>query len=599
MALLKSLISFTLLLAIGSNAFPSKQFAGGSTFGQLNRRANSTNSTNSSCTNTATSRSCWSDGYDLSTDYYSSWPSTGVVREYWLEVQNGTAAPDGYERTVLTFNGSYPGPTLYADWGDLVRVHVTNALANNGTSIHWHGIRQYGSNEQDGVNGVTQCPIAPGDSLTYEWNATQYGTSWYHSHFSLQYAEGVAGAIIVNGPASADYDVDLGSIMLTDWYHNTAFSLWDQAHTNPNPEAQNGLINGTNTYDCAGSTDSNCASNGTRFETTLTKGQKYRMRFINTAVDTMFKLGIDNHTFTVISADFVPIVPYDTTYLTIGIGQRYDVIVEANQTVDNYWFHAYIQTSCSSTNENTMNVKGIIRYDGASTTADPTTTDPMTGYVDSCADETLSSLVPYVSKDVTSTSFDTSFDELDVDITLSNGIFNWRLNGTSLVIDWGTPTLLELMDGNSYPTAYNTVELPDGNTWVFFVIETALGVTHPIHLHGHDFYILSQGTGTFNSSTSDINFTNPMRRDVAMLPASGYLVIAFLTDNPGIWLMHCHIAWHVSEGLAIQFVERANDILDTITIGSSWNDTCTAWDSYDNGSEVYAQDDSGLRKFKF
>ncbi|KAL7271307.1 hypothetical protein RUND412_005947 [Rhizina undulata] len=593
MAFFKSLFSATLLLAVGSNAFPSFPFGHSSVGNSLERRANS------SCENTATSRSCWGDGYDLSTDYYSDWPYTGVVREYWLDVQNGTAAADGYEKTVLTFNGSYPGPTLYADWGDTLRIHVTNSLQNNGTSIHWHGVRQYLTNEEDGVNGVTECPLAPGESLTYEWNATQYGTSWYHSHFSLQYAEGVAGPIVIRGPASADYDVDVGPIMVTEWYHHTAFSLWDEAHTNPNPSAQNGLINGTNTYDCTSSTDSNCVGGGTRWETTFTKGLKYRMRFINTAVDTMFKLSIDNHTFTVISADFVPIVPYNTTYLSIGIGQRYDVIVEANEDVDNYWFHAYVQTSCSSTNENTNNIKGIIRYDGSSSTADPTSTDAMDGYVDSCDDETLADLVPYVSKDVTSTSFDTTFDDLSVDVVVSDGIFKWRINGTSIVIDLGTPSLLELIDGNAYPTDYNTVQLPDANTWVFFVIETLVGVPHPIHLHGHDFYILAQGTGTFNSSTSDINFTNPMRRDVAMLPASGYLVIAFLTDNPGFWLMHCHIAWHVSEGLAIQFVERESEILDTITIDSSWTDTCTNWNAYDDGTEVYAQDDSGLRKFKY
>lgn len=57
-----------------------------------------------------------------------------------------------------------------------VIIHVTNNLENNGTAIHWHGIRQKGSMEYDGVPGVTQCPIAPGDTLTYEFQATQYGT---------------------------------------------------------------------------------------------------------------------------------------------------------------------------------------------------------------------------------------------------------------------------------------------------------------------------------------------------------------------------------------------------------------------------------------
>jgi hypothetical protein len=71
------------------------------------------------CTNSATDRSCWGD-YDLSTNYYETVPDTGVTREYWFDIQNGTASLDGVERLVLTVNGSFPGPTIIADWGDTV-----------------------------------------------------------------------------------------------------------------------------------------------------------------------------------------------------------------------------------------------------------------------------------------------------------------------------------------------------------------------------------------------------------------------------------------------------------------------------------------------
>lgn len=74
----------------------------------------------------------------------------------------------------------------------------------------------------DGVPSVTQCPIAPGDTQTYKWRATQYGSSWYHSHFSVQAWDGVFGGILINGPATANYDVDLGHIFLNDWSHQTA-----------------------------------------------------------------------------------------------------------------------------------------------------------------------------------------------------------------------------------------------------------------------------------------------------------------------------------------------------------------------------------------
>ena len=89
-------------------------------------------------------------------------------------------------------------------------MNVKNSLQNNGTSIHFHGVRQLASCGSDGVPGITQCPIAPGQSFTYTFIASQYGTSWYHSHFSSQYGDGVVGPIVFNGPASANYDIDLG-----------------------------------------------------------------------------------------------------------------------------------------------------------------------------------------------------------------------------------------------------------------------------------------------------------------------------------------------------------------------------------------------------
>lgn len=119
-----------------------------------------------------------------------------------------------------------------------------------------------------------------------------------------------------------------------------------------------------------------------------------------------------------------------------------------------------------------------------------------------------------------------------------------------------------------------------------------------MHLHGHDFYILAQGTGVYTEGTTTLNLDNPPRRDTAMLPSSGHLVIAFLTDNPGAWLMHCHIAWHASEGLSLQIVERISEIPalfdDNLTIDSGvMNDTCTNWATYVAANDI-VQDDSGI-----
>jgi len=103
---------------------------------------------------------------------------------------------------------------------------------------------------------------------------------------------------------------------------------------------------------------------------------------------------------------------------------------------------------------------------------------------------------------------------------------------------------------------------------------------------------LAQGTGTFDASTVSLATGNAPRRDVAMLPASGYLVLAYYTDNPGAWLMHCHIAWHTSEGFALQVLERESEmtaLMDVATI----NSTCTNWNTY-AAEDSIVQSDSGV-----
>lgn len=113
------------------------------------------------------------------------------------------------------------------------------------------------------------------------------------------------------------------------------------------------------------------------------------------------------------------------------------------------------------------------------------------------------------------------------------------------------------------------------------MIQQAAGappIAHPIHLHGHDSYILGSGAGTFSvaNNFAQLRFTNPPRRDVAQLRGGGWLVIAYPTDNPGAWLMHCHIAFHVGMGLSIQFLERKSQ-LPLPPAGSEWWNTCTNW----------------------
>lgn len=265
--------------------------------------------------NSARDRSKWCK-HSIKTDYHNVVPDTGVTREYWLTLDEITIAPDGYPRPAMAVNGTIPGPTIFADWGDYVVVHVTNKLheSKNGTSIHWHGIRQNYTNGNDGVVSITQCPTAPDSSMTYKWRATQYGSSWYHSHIGLQAWEGVFGGIVINGPATANYDEDKGVIFLNDWTHQTADELFLTAQLTGPPPLTNALINGTNVYGPDGN------ATGSRFTLGVDQGRSYRLRIVNGALDTHFKFMIDNHTLTVIAMDFVPIKPFKTNVLSLGMG---------------------------------------------------------------------------------------------------------------------------------------------------------------------------------------------------------------------------------------------------------------------------------------
>lgn len=542
----------------------------------------------SNCQNSPTSRGCWGN-FSIDTNYYDVFPDTGVTRDVYLTIEEGPCAPDGVNTTCQTINGTMPGPLIMADWGDRLNIHVTNNLPVNGTSIHWHGIRQLASVASDGVPGVTQCPIAPGTSLTYSFHLTQYGTTWYHSHLSLQYAMGIFGPMIINGPATADYDEDLGVIHLQDWAHKTAFSLWDTAKQGAPPTMENGLINGTNTYNCT-STDTCTGIVGKKFETRFEAGKKYRIRLVNVATDGHFQFSIDGHSLTVIANDLVPIVPYTADSVLLTMGQRYDVIVEANATPGDYWLRGAWVDACM-TNGNSNGITGIVRYDNTST-ADPTSTSTVTT-ASSCNDEPFSSLVPHVAMDV-GTITQTASESLNFKF---DTYFKWTLNDSSLLLDWASPTLTRVINGSlTFPTDYNVVSVNGTSSdWAMLVIQdaTGFGLFHPIHLHGHDFWVVAQDAGTFDPATTNMTLTNPPRRDVATLPGNGYLAIAFKLDNPGTWLTHCHIAWHASGGFALEFVERQSEIVAAMPTAdqTTVQNTCSSWGSF---NQVVKQDDSGI-----
>ncbi|KJK84432.1 Laccase [Metarhizium anisopliae BRIP 53293] len=541
-------------------------------------------------------RSCWlrrkSDGkrLDINTNYEDAWP-TGVERHYKINLVDSWTAADGLNFSLAKlFDNQYPGPWIEACWGDRLIVNVTNSLKQNGTSVHWHGMRQLNTTQMDGVNGVTQCPTAPADYFVYNFTLTQYGSSWYHSHYSVQYADGAVGPLTVHGPSSTSWDEPVSPpLILTDWYHNSAYEVVSGGSDGGQDILLNGRGNITK-YSCGQTKNSTVIlpARSIVFEPPRA-GQgckKYLLRVINTSFDTTFVVSIDNHLLQVISADFVPIQPYTTTSILVGIGQRYDVVVEANprdtsSPLDkngNYWIRTEIANcfgrkvpACSDYSE-----VAILRYNKSST-VDPSTKKwpdiPLR-----CSDEPYDKLVPIVPWTVKAPSngplnevvprygeeFDVYFDPdlIGTDSPVAGFTMDNAVKPASIRINYSDPTFFHLnpQDTKTWPKLWRVQPENYANSeWIYLVwysLQNRTTGAHPIHLHGHDFAILEQAENkTWNPKNMSLKLDNPPRRDVVLLDTTGYVVIAFRADNPGPWLVHCHIAFHISRGLGMQIME--------------------------------------------
>ncbi|ORY09854.1 multicopper oxidase-domain-containing protein [Clohesyomyces aquaticus] len=561
-------------------------------------------------------RSCWlrsnTSQYDINTNYEKEFPE-GIVRKYYLEVGTKTIAPDGVTREAMLVNGSYPGPWIQACWGDWLEITVKNNLPANGTTIHWHGIRQLNTTASDGVNAVTQCPIAPGETYTYRFRAMQYGTTWYHSHYSLQYGEGVLGPMTIHGPSSADFDEAKSPILMTDWSHKSWFSMWWDGLTKANATTtiDNILLSGKGTFPAT--------KPSKEFRYNFVTGKRYLLRLINTSVDTIFVFSIDNHKIQVIGVDLVPIVPYMTDHIVIGIGQRYHVIVTANPIDGNddatYWIRTSPAKGCTPPGlfPNEVDSRtGIVVY--RKSTAEPV--DYPIKYPLTCRDEPYDKLVPIVRWDIgppSNVAADSQFD-----VTLGSIIAGkkwpasvekarWSMYSDTMWLDFSNVTLAQNLTAPQQAYDSHSVVVKQDSKedqWVYLLI-SGTGVpragrnfvpaAHPIHLHGHDFAILQQSTQKYQIGGLNLNLKNPPRRDVALMPTNGFLVLAFKADNPGVWLMHCHIATHASGGLAMQIIENGGRVMLDAFDQKQLSETCKKWDTWvADPKNHFLQDDSGI-----
>ncbi|MCJ1307056.1 hypothetical protein MMC25_000702 [Agyrium rufum] len=542
----------------------------------------------------------WGSSTDL-TNPYSFTPSTGVIRAYDFTIARGFKAPDGVNRSVILVNGQFPAPPIEANWGDTFQITVHNKITGpeEGTSLHWHGILQKGHPWMDGVPSVQQCPIAPGSSFTYTFQADLYGTSWYHSHYSAQYNAGLLGSMTIHGPSQVPYDIDVGPILLTDWYHTDYFTLVEQTVDKGGPGivfSDNNLINGKMDFNCSNAPSTvSCKPNAGISKFNFKSGKKHRLRLINAGSEGIQRFRIDGYKMTVFANDFVPIKPYDTNVVTLGIGQRSDVIIDATHAkpTDAVWMRSDLSPHCDLALQ--PYALAAIYFEKANTNARPNTTD--SGYDDSyCGNDNLTLTTPFVPIPAPLNPYT---QEIKIDLGLNGtGFTVWTMNGVSFRANYNNPLLLLANQGNtSYPhdPEWNVYNF-QSNSSIRLVVRNYVGAAHPMHLHGHNFQVVSEGPGDWNGVL--INSQNPQRRDVQIIPpgseaAPSHLVLEYTTDNPGVWPFHCHIAWHVSAGLYVNLMEQPKKIQTELQIPSIMAQTCRDWSAY-TGVAIPDQIDSGL-----
>ncbi|KAB5522029.1 Cupredoxin [Coniochaeta sp. 2T2.1] len=539
-------------------------------------------------------------------------------REYNWVLQEIEANPDGVYRPMLTINRMFPGEMIRCNDGDTIVVNVENRMVN-ATAVHFHGIFQNGTNHMDGVPGVTQCPVAPGGSFRYEFTVTgQSGTYFYHAHQATQAMDGLVGPLVIHARDEPETQPILYAsdrvVLVQDWYHDLSAGLLREK-LSPGyegaPVPDGALINGLNRVDCSLHPTRRCDSSATEFASLdLSPDENHRLRLINVGAFAWFQVTVDEHTsLPIVEIDGTNIQPAPESSILIAPGQRYSVVLSTTQP-DRYayWFRARMMKHCFGENvipdEGFQEVKAIIRYSSSSSSSPPSpaaelpTTLPQTTrdttappYAVECRDMNHLSPQPYRPLPPLSAP---EYAHNSYPLRLNIEIGAWRLergklNDSSFTPNLSSPTLHRVISGlsSSTNTFYGTVGL---NTLAFdpshelvvshsspqvidLILQNFDEGNHPFHLHGHTLFILGTGHGYFPGYESlglnpsgkglldEKNRTvveNPVRRDVATVEGFGWSLIRFVADNPGVWLFHCHLAWHAESGMAMQFVSRTD-----------------------------------------
>ncbi|KAG8688139.1 hypothetical protein FRC11_005987, partial [Ceratobasidium sp. 423] len=305
-------------------------------------------------------------------------------------------------------------------------------------------------------------------------------------------------------------------IQLSDWYHTPAPALGEEyIDSGKEPVPDSGLINGRGRY------KGGPAAPWSVF--TIQKGKRYRFRVLNNGALGYYTFQIDGHPLKIIEADGIAHEPYTVNSLDIHPGERYSIVVEANQTVGNFWIRAPITARRSSSTLDPELIKAVLRYEGAPA-QDPTTSKSSGPKLDQ-----------NLLKPVENPGAPGGSAPADVVIDLqyggvSGGKTGWQVNDSQYKPP-SLPTLLKILSNNAstnadFARSENTIVLPFNKVIELQIHGSSNGFFHPWHLHGHVFDIVQNG--------GPVNYVNPPRKDVVPV-GGGTARIRFKTDNPGPW----------------------------------------------------------------
>ncbi|KAK8561706.1 hypothetical protein V6N12_048770 [Hibiscus sabdariffa] len=522
-----------------------------------------------------------------------------AVVEHTFIVQNLTLNRLCNRQVITAVNGSLPGPRIRVRDGDTLVVHVFNKSPYNLT-IHWHGVFQKLSCWADGPNMITQCPIRPGNIYTYKFRIIdQEGTLWWHAHVSWLRAT-VYGALVIRPKSGHSYPFPKPHrevpVLLGEWWNANVIDVEQQAI------ATGALPNLSDAYTINGwPGDLYPCSQNQMYKLNVEAGKTYLLRIVNAALNSQLFYKIANHNLTVVAVDASYTKPYVTDVLVIAPGQTVDALLAADQDVGSYYMAASAYSTAAGLPFDNTTTRGLVVYGGAPSTATPLMpalpafndtltahkfTSNLTGLKDGphwvqvprtvdygmfvtiglglepCpANKTcLGPMGAKPSASMNNQSFvpPTGLSLRQAFISNVNGVFNTdfpakppiEFDYTNASINNNPPSLFAPKVTKVTKLNFNsTVEMVLQNTAI-------LGVeNHPMHIHGLNFHVLAQGFGNYNPAEhrNIFNLVDPQIRNTIGVPVGGWAVIRFRVNNPGVWIMHCHLDAHLSYGLATVF----------------------------------------------